>query len=147
MKMHHLLAVCALLMDLSAAAAEVHQVPFIVGLTTTKTVSETRGDYESVQMLQEIKRDSFTLVRSGEVPDDSGEVQELSITRQVRLQDLRNSRSLRLYFHTSDPVSLPPSMSPSSLIARRRAGSAVSKSTRNTVFGNCPVCWADSAHN
>jgi outer membrane protein OmpA-like peptidoglycan-associated protein len=32
---------------------------------------------------------------------------ELSITRRVRLQDLRNSRVLRTYFHTSDPQEFP----------------------------------------
>lgn len=107
MKAHRALSSFLFLMSLTAAGAEQHQIPFVVGLATTKTVSEPRGDYESVQMLMDIKRDAFVLVRSGEVPDDSGEVRELSITREVRMQDLRNSKVMRQYFHTSDPREFP----------------------------------------
>ena len=107
MLLRRCMVVVAVLAGLPAAAAEVHQVPFVVGLTITKTVSEPRGDYETVEVLQEIGRDSVTFVRSGEAPDDAGVLQDMSISRRVRLQDLRNSRILRTYFHTSEPEELP----------------------------------------
>jgi outer membrane protein OmpA-like peptidoglycan-associated protein len=99
-------AIC-LLVALPSAAAEVHQVPFVVGLAITKAIAEPRGDYEIVQEIQEINRDSFLLVKAGEVPDDAGKVRELGIAREVRMQDFRSSRVLRVYFHTSEPRQFP----------------------------------------
>ncbi len=108
MRLQRFMVIVAVLMVLPAAAAEVHQVPFVVGLTTTKTVSEPRGDYETVEVLQDIGREFITLVRSSDAaPNDAGEIEELSISRRVRLQDLHNSRVLRTYFHTSDPQEFP----------------------------------------
>ena len=108
MRLHRFMVTVSLLMAFPAAATEVHQVPFVVGLAITSTVSEPRGDYETVEVLQDIGRDFITLVRSSDAaPNDAGEMDELSITRRVRLQDLRNSRVLRTYFHTSDPQEFP----------------------------------------
>ncbi len=108
MRLHRFTVIAAVFMGLPAAAAEVHQVPFVVGLTTTSTVSEPRGDYETLEVLQDIGRDFITLVRSSDAaPNDDGEITDLSISRRVRLQDLHNSRFLRTYFHTSDPQEFP----------------------------------------
>ena len=107
MQLRRFMVIVAVLTGLPAAAAEVHQVPFVVGLTTTKIVSDPRGDYETVEVLQDIGRDSVTIVRSGEAPNDAGVLQDMSIIRRVRLQDLRNSRILRPYFHTSEPEEFP----------------------------------------
>ena len=107
MRLRHLVIIIAALASLRAAADEVHQIPFVVGLTTTKTISEPRGDYETVEVLQEIGRGSVTIVRSGEAPNDAAVLEELVISRKVRLEDLRDSRIMRTYFHTSDPEEFP----------------------------------------
>jgi outer membrane protein OmpA-like peptidoglycan-associated protein len=101
-------AALVVLAALRAAAAEppIH-VPFIVGLTTVRTVSAPAGDYESVQVVADIGRNAATLVRSAEAPDDSGEVRELTVRRIVSNEDRQNSRTLRMYFHTSDPEEFP----------------------------------------
>jgi outer membrane protein OmpA-like peptidoglycan-associated protein len=44
---------------------------------------------------------------SGEAADDSGEVREITITRTVRREDLRNAKVLRTYFHEFDAPVLP----------------------------------------
>jgi outer membrane protein OmpA-like peptidoglycan-associated protein len=87
--------------------APVHQIPRVVGLAVTKAVSEPRGDYEAVQVVAEINADSMVLVRSGEAPDDDGVVRELAITRQVSFKDLRESRVMRTYFHSSEFRTFP----------------------------------------
>ncbi len=91
----------------TAAAEPPNQIPFVVGLSTMRAVSSPSGDYETVQVLNEITQGSFKLVRSGEAPDDSGTTREITVTRGVRLEDLRNARTLRTYFHESDPEEFP----------------------------------------
>lgn len=91
----------------AVAADSSSQIPLVVGLTTMRAVSGPLGDYETVQVLEEISRASFKLVRSGEAPDDSGTTREISVSRRVRLEDLRTARTLRTYFHESDPEEFP----------------------------------------
>ena len=113
MRAHHLrrgllLAVLASAFVAQAAAAESpNQIPFVIGLTTMRAVSGPLGDYETVQVLDEITAGSFKLVRSGEAPDDSGTTREITVSRRVRLEDLRTARTLRTYFHESDPEEFP----------------------------------------
>jgi outer membrane protein OmpA-like peptidoglycan-associated protein len=90
-----------------AGAAPASQVPFVAGLTTVNAVITPSGDYESVQVVDRIAADGVTLIRSGEAPDDSGEVREITVTRKVSNEDRRHSHTLRSYFHESDPLQFP----------------------------------------
>jgi outer membrane protein OmpA-like peptidoglycan-associated protein len=98
--------VSALMAQVVAADSPI-QIPLVVGLTTMRAVSGPLGDYESVQVLDEISQSSFKLVRAAEAPDDSGTTREISVSRRVRLEDLRTARILREYFHESDPSEFP----------------------------------------
>jgi outer membrane protein OmpA-like peptidoglycan-associated protein len=91
----------------TAGAGPASQVPFVTGLTTVRAVSGPEGDYESVQVVDRIAGDGVTLIRSAEAPDDSGEVREIRVTRKVSHEDRLHSRTLRNYFHDSDPVEFP----------------------------------------
>lgn len=91
----------------AVAADSPYQIPLVVGLTTMRAVNGPLGDYETVQLLDEITRASFKLLRAGETPDDSGTTREISVSRRVRFDDLRNARTLRTYFHESDPEEFP----------------------------------------
>jgi outer membrane protein OmpA-like peptidoglycan-associated protein len=97
---------CVALLQSAAASAD-PQVPFVVGLTTVSAVSTASGDYEVLEVVDEIGHDSFKLVVSGEAPDDSGEIREITISRVVRFADLRTARTLRPYYHESDPPEFP----------------------------------------
>ena len=74
-------------------------------------------------MVAEIGHDSFKLVRSGEAPDDSGEIREITVAREVRFADLRTAHTLRPYFHETEPSEFPGTspLSTSALVNDLRA--------------------------
>ncbi len=89
-------------------ADDSHQVPLVEFLTVmTAIVSENQGDYEAVKVFRDLTPASVRITVSGEAPDDSGEVREITVTRVVRREDLRNAKTLRTYFHEFDPQELP----------------------------------------
>jgi outer membrane protein OmpA-like peptidoglycan-associated protein len=84
------------------------QVPLVEYLTVmTAIASETQGDYEAVKVFRDLTPASVRITVSGEAPDDSGEVREITVTRLVRREDLRSSKTLRTYFHEFDAQELP----------------------------------------
>jgi outer membrane protein OmpA-like peptidoglycan-associated protein len=91
----------------AASAGEIVQIPLIVGLTTTSAVSDPAGDYETLAVIEELGPRAYRLTLSAEAPDDSGEVREITVSRNVRLQDLQLSHTLRRYFHETDPEEFP----------------------------------------
>jgi len=92
----------------SAYADEAHQIPFVDGLTVMAAiVSADQGDYEAVKVFSLLTATSAKVTISGEAPDDSGEVREMTISRTIRREDMRNARTLRRYFHESDPAEFP----------------------------------------
>jgi outer membrane protein OmpA-like peptidoglycan-associated protein len=92
----------------SSYAEETHQIPFMDGLTVmTAVVSASQGDYEAVKVFSVLTPASAKVTISGEAPDDSGEVREITISRTVRREDMRNARIIRRYFHESDPAEFP----------------------------------------
>ncbi len=101
---HALLGV--LLLALPAAAEErvaPTRVPFVEGLTTVRAVSEPRGDYETLRMIDSITADGYRLTTSGEVPADDGtRMLEVNVVRTVRAADQRSARRMRTWFHTGD---------------------------------------------
>ncbi len=98
----------ALLLWAPARAGEVHQIPLVDGLTVmTAFAGDRQGDYEAVKVVSELSPASFKLTASGEAPDDSGEVREITVSRIVRREDLRNSRIMRRRFEESDPPQFP----------------------------------------
>lgn len=85
-----------------------HQVPLVEQLTVmTAIVSESQGDYEVVKVFRDLNPATLRITVSGEAPDDSGEVREITVTRVVRREDLRTSKTLRTYFHEFDAQELP----------------------------------------
>ena len=97
---------CAVLAR-SVPASAASQIPLVVGLTTVSAVSTPAGDYETLEVVADIGHDSFKLVRSGEAADDSGQIREITVARVVRFEDLRSARTLRSYFHESEPPEFP----------------------------------------
>ena len=91
----------------AVSAAEAGRIPLVRGLTTTSAVSEAAGDYETLATIGDITATHYKLTLSGEAPDDSGEVREMHVSRNVRLEDARSSRVLRRYFDESDPEEFP----------------------------------------
>lgn len=84
------------------------RIPFVVGLTTVKAVTESgKGDYESLLAVQSIAADAYRVTNSGEVPDESGQVGKLNVGRRILAKDARESRVMRNYFHTDDPATIP----------------------------------------
>jgi len=89
-------------------ADDSHQVPLVEFLTVmTAIVSESQGDYEAVKVFRDLTPATVRITVSGEAPDDSGEVREITVTRVVRREDLRNAKVLRTYFHEFDAQELP----------------------------------------
>jgi len=85
-----------------------HQVPLVEFLTVMSAiVSDSQGDYEAVKVFRDLTPATMRITVSGEAPDDSGEVREITVTRVVRREDLRNSKVLRTYFHEFDAQELP----------------------------------------
>ena len=85
-----------------------HQVPLVDQLTVmTAIASESQGDYEAVKVFRDLSPATLRITVAGEAPDDSGEVREITVTRVVRREDLRNARVLRTYFHEFDAQELP----------------------------------------
>lgn len=81
------------------------RIPFVVGLTTVRAVSEPRGDYESLGVLEAIQPDRYRWVVSGEVQADDGSgLTEISVPRVVRNTDQATARRIRNYFHTGDSL-------------------------------------------
>jgi outer membrane protein OmpA-like peptidoglycan-associated protein len=89
-------------------ADDSHQVPLVEFLTVmTAIVSESQGDYEAVKVFRDLTPASVRITVSGEAPDDSGDVREITVTRVVRREDLRTAKVLRTYFHEFDAQELP----------------------------------------
>jgi outer membrane protein OmpA-like peptidoglycan-associated protein len=89
-------------------ADDMHPIPLVDQLTVmTAVVSERQGDYEAVAVLGDLTPVSFKITASAEAPDDSGEVREITVSRVVRREDLRNAKTLRTYFHEFDAPELP----------------------------------------
>jgi outer membrane protein OmpA-like peptidoglycan-associated protein len=85
-----------------------HQVPLVEFLTLmTAIVSESQGDYEAVKVFRDLTPATVRITVSGEAPDDSGEVREITVTRVVRREDLRHAKVMRTYFHELDAQELP----------------------------------------
>jgi outer membrane protein OmpA-like peptidoglycan-associated protein len=98
----------ALLLWAPAHAEDIHQIPLVDGLTVmTAFAGDRQGDYEAVKVVSELSPASFKLTASGEAPDDSGEVREITVSRIVRREDLRSSRIMRRRFEESDPPQFP----------------------------------------
>ena len=89
-------------------ADDIHQVPLVDRLTVmTAVVKESQGDYEAVAVFGDLTPVSFKITASAEAPDDSGEVREITVSRIVRREDLRNAKTLRTYFHEFDEPEFP----------------------------------------
>ena len=98
----------ALLMGAPCRAQAPHQVPLIDRLTvTTSIASDSQGDYEAVKVFSDLSATSFKLTVSGEAPDDSGEVREITVSRLVLREDWRNARTMRRRFHEFDARQFP----------------------------------------
>jgi outer membrane protein OmpA-like peptidoglycan-associated protein len=83
-------------------------VPFIVGLTTVRAVSDPKGDYESLRVITSIDAARYRIEVSGEVPgDDSTALVKVNVQRKVLTTDQAAARRLRTYFHTDDEDSYP----------------------------------------
>jgi hypothetical protein len=60
----------------------------VVGLTTVRTTSEPRGDYENLRVIDSITPAGYLIAVSGEVPADDGSgLREVNIRRRVRAED------------------------------------------------------------
>ncbi|MCY7355418.1 MAG: OmpA family protein [Lysobacter sp.] len=98
----------ALLLGFPAAAEQrvtPARVPFVEGLTTVRAVSERRGDYETLRVIDAITAESYRITASGEVPSDDGRgMMEVSVVRTVRAADQRGARRMRTWFHTGDAL-------------------------------------------
>ncbi len=96
----------ALLLALPAAAEKrvaIRRVPFVQGLTTVRAVSEPRGDYETLRVIDAITPASYRITTSGEVPTDDGRrMMDVSVVRTVRAIDQRSARRMRTWFHSGD---------------------------------------------
>ncbi len=89
-------------------AQEVHQIPLVDRLTTTTAVTSGRqGDYEVLTVISDVSGASFKVTLSGEAADDGGEMREIQISRVILREDWRTSRTIRTYFHESDPPQFP----------------------------------------
>jgi outer membrane protein OmpA-like peptidoglycan-associated protein len=103
----------ALLMGSAAPAAsaavppDAHPIPYIDGLTVMRATSLNGADYETVGVLGEATPASVKWTMSAEAPDDSGEVREITVSRTLRREDLKNSRTIRSYYHEGDPAEFP----------------------------------------
>ncbi|MEP6885254.1 MAG: OmpA family protein [Gammaproteobacteria bacterium] len=98
----------ALMLWAPARAEEIHQIPLVDGLSVMSAfASDRQGDYEVVKVVSDLTPASFKLTASGEAPDDSGEVREITVSRIVRREDWRNSRIMRHRFEESDPRQFP----------------------------------------
>lgn len=92
----------------TAAAATAPKIPFVVGLSTVRAVSEPAGDYETLMVITSIDASGYRAVRSGELPGtDGGEPVQLTIPRKVLAADRANARKIRAFFADGDPESFP----------------------------------------
>ena len=90
----------------TAAAATAPKIPFVVGLSTVRAVSEPLGDYETLMVITSIDASGYRTVRSGELPGtDGGEPVQLTIPRKVLAADRANARKIRAFFADGDPES------------------------------------------
>ncbi len=89
-------------------ADDSQKIPLVDQLTVmTAVVTESQGDYEAVKVFRDLTPVSVRITASAEAPDDSGEVREITVSRVVRREDLRNAKTLRTYFHEFDPQEFP----------------------------------------
>jgi len=138
--------VCALLgaATIGAAAENPPRIPFVVGLTTVRATSETRGDYETLRVVDAITAQGYRITASGEVPADDGSgLRAVSIVRRVRAEDQREARRIRTYFHSADPETFAgtvPGLSAAVVADLRRTGRAqVSYLDVRVAFGATSV--------
>lgn len=83
-------------------------VPFVVGLTTVRSVSTPAGDYESLRVITSIDPRGYRIIVSGEAPSDDGsELVQVSVRRRVLAADQAASRRMRSYFHDGDDDVFP----------------------------------------
>ena len=92
----------------AATAATAPKIPFVVGLSTVRAVSEPAGDYETLMVITSIDASGYRAVRSGELPGtDGGEPVQLTIPRKVLAADRANARKIRAFFADGDPETFP----------------------------------------
>jgi outer membrane protein OmpA-like peptidoglycan-associated protein len=108
------LAICACTMAVATARAQksatpspVH-IPLISGLIVTDAVQAVEGDYESMVSVGDISGSSVPLTISGDAPQAAGQPPEqVSVTRTVRPVDLKDARTWKYWFNTSDDDVIP----------------------------------------
>jgi len=140
-------ALCCSVETTGAAAtsgASTAKIPFVVGLTAVRAVSEPLGDYETLQVITSIDASGYRTVRSGELPGtDGGEPVQLTIPRKVLAVDRANSRKLRPYFCDGDPETLPgtvPGFSTVMINDLRTTGkAAITYLDVGDFFGTCAI--------
>jgi hypothetical protein len=75
-----LIACVVLAWSSQAFAAEPSgQIALIPGLTATSAVSARTGDYETLAVIKSVTSSAYKLTLSGEAPDDSGTVREITV--------------------------------------------------------------------
>jgi outer membrane protein OmpA-like peptidoglycan-associated protein len=103
-------------------------VPFVVGLTTVRSVSTPAGDYESLRVITAIDPKGYSIIASAEVPSDDGsELVKVSVRRRVLTADQAGSRRMRNYFHDDDDDVFPgtvPGVSAAVISDLRNSGTA-----------------------
>jgi len=110
-----------------AARLAASRIPFVVGLTTARAVSQPAGDYETLRVVESIAPDAYRIVASSESREGAGGPREVRVVRRVRSEDQRDARTMRLYFHTADAEEFggtTPGMSAAIVNDLRRIGKA-----------------------
>jgi outer membrane protein OmpA-like peptidoglycan-associated protein len=137
---------CSVQMAGAAATtgASAVKIPFVVGLSTVRAVSEPLGDYETLMVIASIDASGYRTVRSGELPGaDGGEPVQLTIPRKVLAADRANSRKLRPYFCDGDPETFPGSVPGFSAVMandlRNTGKTAFTYVDVHDFFGTCAI--------
>jgi outer membrane protein OmpA-like peptidoglycan-associated protein len=91
-----------------AQAQTTPRIPLVAGLTVINAVRAREGDYEAMSVVDNISPRGVQLKISGDVPGAPGQRPEaVSVTRTVRLADLKDARTFKYYFSTMDDAVIP----------------------------------------
>lgn len=105
-RMFVLALVMAVPLRAQAPAASPH-VPLVAGLTVVHSISASEGDYQSMLTIDAVNAAGMQVTVTGEVPNPRAKPERVTVSRNIRAQDMRDARTYKYRFNTADAADIP----------------------------------------
>jgi outer membrane protein OmpA-like peptidoglycan-associated protein len=83
------------------------KIPLCAGLTIVTAISQRDGDYESIKTVESDDGETLRLKYSSEQPLDGTKIRRLSVSRVLRVSDLRDAHLYLQVFQNTAPSTVP----------------------------------------